>query len=82
MGLAISLMFIDKVDLNISLMRKPSQIILPYQTVKVDRRRRPRVHLNVTNFRNRHQLFRQGFQHSECFLDGGALRHIYDDLKF
>ena len=81
MGLAISLMFIDKVDLYIPLVRKPPEIILPYQTIKIDGRRRTRVHLNVTDFRNCHEFFRQGFQHSECFLDGGALRHIYDDLK-
>ena len=79
---ALAMLFVHQVDLNVADVGPGAQVILPDQTVEVDRRGGPGVDLIVGDFLDRGQIAAQFAQHPHSLLQRRPFRHVHDYLKF
>ena len=77
----VAIVFVHQVDLDVADIAAASQVILPNQTIEVDRRGGACIDLVVGDFGYAFDRPRQFVQYACRFLHGCALRHVDDDLE-
>ena len=81
-ALAVAVVLVDQVDLQVAILRRLPQVVLPHQAVEVDRRGRARIALVVGHLGNRGHVRAQRAQRGGGVLHRRARRHVDHDLEF